>query len=206
MTATCAATPAYAIDPGCYPADVVRNATWLANGPEKQATIIVGERNSDTHNKNFFTSNADGSVGYNIEGDGRVNDGESGKLCIAAKYTNVRVNIEPNRPSWVTAPEGSRNDRYLTVQEKRDQVRVIFGASTVVRGLNKQEYVGPQLLVTKADVPIDGLITGAVITNDRQGNGDGLFAMVNLRTNANFDALVRAQNRVQTASISYGMK
>lgn len=194
-------TPAYAIDPGCYPADVVRNATWLAEGPEKQFSIIVGERANGVGQKNFFTSSADGAIGYNIEGNGKVDDGESNLLCIRAKYQNVRVNTVFSRPSWVVAPAGSPNDHYLKVQAERYRTSIIFGASTVVRGKDGREYAGPQLLVTKSDVPIAGQITGAVITSDAAGEGDPLFAMGNLRTNANFDALAKTQ-RVQTASLA----
>lgn len=198
-------TPALAIDPGCYPADVVRKATWLAEGPEKQFSIIVGERNNGVAQKNFFTSSADGSIGYNIEGNGKTDDGQSDKLCIRAKYTNVRVNTVFSRPSWVQAPAGSANDQYLTVQATKYRASVIFGASTVVRGNDGREYVGPQLLVTKAEVLSAGAITGSALTSDRSGEGDRLFDMANLRTNANFDALVRAQP-VQTASLVASLK
>jgi hypothetical protein len=194
-------TPAHAIDPGCYPADVVRNATWLAEGPEKQFSIIVGERANGVGQKNFFTASADGSIGYNIEGNGKVDDGESGLLCIRAKYQNVRVNTVFSRPSWVAAPAGSPNDRYLNTQAEKLRTSVIFGATTIVRGKDGREYRGPQLLVTKSDVPIAGQITGAAITSDTVGEGYALFAMGNLRTNANFDALANAQ-RVQTASLA----
>lgn len=199
------ATPAYAIDPGCYPADVVRKATWLAEGAEKQFTIIVGERANGVGQKNFFTASADGSVGYNIEGNGKTDDGQSDKLCIAAKYRNVRVNTVFSRPAWVQAPTGSANDHYLTLQETKYRASVIFGASTVVRGKDGQEYAGPQLLVTKADVLSAGAITGAVITSNRNGEGDPLFIIANLRTNANFDALAKAQP-VQTAALVASLK
>lgn len=201
--AAAAASPAYAIDPGCYPADVVRKATWLAEGPEKQFTIIAGERANGVWQMNYFTASADGATGYNIEGNGRADDGQSDLLCIAAKYRNVRVNTASTRPAWVAAPAGSGNDHYLAAQAQMRGVRVIFGAMTVVRGGDGREYAGPQLLVTRADVPTDGIITGAVITNDRSGEGNGLFALAHLRTNANFDALAKAQ-QVQTAALGMG--
>lgn len=201
--AIAAATPAYAIDPGCYPADTVRAATWNATGPEKQFSIIVGDRNTDTRNKNFFTSSADGSVGYNIENNGTGVD--DGKLCIKAKYMDVRVNTQSARPAWANLPKGSENERYITAQEARNQVRIIFGATTVVRR-GAQEYPGPQILVTKADKPVEGMVAGGVITNDRAGGGDGLAVLVNLKTNTNFDALAAVQKPVQTAANSYAVR
>lgn len=193
------ASPALAIDPGCYAADVVRNATWLAEGPAKQFTLIVGTRNT-TDNTNFFTSSADGKVGYNIEKSGAAND--DGRLCVAAKYVDVHVNAQPARPSWINLPAGSPNERYLSGQERKNQVRVIFGATAVVRKADGKEYAGPQLVVTKSDKLIDGMVTGAVLTNNSSGNGFALLDMVNLRTNENFDKLAAVQHPMRTASLA----
>lgn len=204
MAAICAATPAHAIDPGCYPADVVRNATWNAEGPEKQYTVISGDRNTDTHNKNFFTSSADGSVGYNIENSGTGHD--DGKLCVKLKYMDINLNASAQRPSWVKVPAGSRNDIYISGQERDYGVRVIFGATTVIRKADGQEYRGPQLLVTKAGKLVEGMVTGAALTNNRQGDGDNLMYLANLRTNANFDKMAVAGATPKAVNTTLALK
>ncbi len=71
------------------------NAALVAEG---QRTLIIGNRIAFLDgpggrieagkNVNTFTSNADGSVGYNLEGDKPMGE-PSTRVCVGAKFTNI---------------------------------------------------------------------------------------------------------------------
>lgn len=87
----CAATPAMALDAKqCLPMAQM-NAELKAEG---QKVMIIGDREAlqdrIVRYVNIVTSNADGSVGYHLEGD-LPRTQTSTKVCVAAKLTNVRL-------------------------------------------------------------------------------------------------------------------
>jgi hypothetical protein len=98
VAAMAAATPAQALEPKqCLPMAEM-NAALKAEG---QRTMIIGDR-LDIQNPtglvkdasvlryvNTVTSNADGSLGYQLEGD-LPRAKPSTKVCVAAKLTNIR--------------------------------------------------------------------------------------------------------------------
>jgi len=96
-------------------------------------------------------------------------------------------------------------EQYFSGQEARNQIRIIFGATTIVRRGN-QEFEGPKLFVTKADRLVENMIGGGVVSADNQGDGDALAVLTDLKTNANFDALASVQKPVQTASNAYALR
>lgn len=93
------ANPAFALEPGqCLPMAEM-NAALRAEG---QRTMIIGNRSAveerdATGNPTrlaerveTITSNADGSLGYNLAGD-RPREEPSTNVCVRAKLTNVRL-------------------------------------------------------------------------------------------------------------------
>lgn len=89
------------------------NAALRAEG---QRTIIIGDRTTLVDDRtrsggaridrwvNTFTSNADGSLGYNLEGDRPMRE-PSTQVCVRAKLTNIRLY---NRQHADTPPEARR--------------------------------------------------------------------------------------------------
>jgi hypothetical protein len=93
------ANPAFALEPGqCLPMAEM-NAALRAEG---QRTMIIGNRSAVqerdaagnatrvTESVETITSNADGSLGYNLAGD-RPREQASTNVCVRAKLTNVRL-------------------------------------------------------------------------------------------------------------------
>lgn len=99
------ATPAQALDPKQCLSMAEMNAALKAEG---QRTMIIGEREfiysptgkiedaSIPGHVNTVTSNADGSLGYQLEGDGPIS-GVSKEVCVRAKLTNIRM-LDARRP------------------------------------------------------------------------------------------------------------
>jgi hypothetical protein len=167
LLAQVAANDAVALDAGqCGPrADI--EAALRAEG---QFPIVSGYRAIPNRPRNIFTSNMNGT-GYNIEGN-------QTELCVRAKYTDIRLNTNPAvaRPEWAyIAPANSPFNNFLAREEQRINLRVIFGATGLVRGADGVERRAGLLTVT-------------------QGNGDqyvtnqGFFVAAN-RTNGTFAPL-----------------
>lgn len=99
LAAACASSPAHALEPKqCLPIAEM-NAALKADG---QRTLVIGDRlalqdptghGEDMYTNRFadaVTANADGSLGYQIEGD-KPRQQTSTQMCVSAKLTNVRL-------------------------------------------------------------------------------------------------------------------
>lgn len=167
---------------------------------EGQVEIIGGVRAALGLPRNIFTSNRDGSLGYNIEAGAYD---EAGKLCVGAKYTDIRLNSNPGfaRPAWASDGPGSAADLILDKIERKNNDKVIMGATSLVRDANGSERKGAFILVTRGDPPAEVQATSSGSAYVRTANGLGtLIAMGNVEPTANFYAL--AKRPVQTAAVS----
>lgn len=200
LAAVFGAAQADAMELGCRNADIVR-AELQAEG---QFVLVSGERTSDNRPRNIFTSNESGTLGYNVEaGTGRNAD----KLCVAVKYTDVKVNTDPNlsRPSWASFDTNSGHNQWLTSQEERNNARVFLGATALVRQANGSDARGAFFMVTATDrlahTISDNIKSGGAITaTSSQGTSALLAALVNVdRVQPNYDAF--AHRPQQTASL-----
>ena len=189
-------TPAHALDPKqCGTrAEIL---TELKN--EGQVDIIGGNRAALGSPRNIFTSNADGTLGYNIEAGV---DSEAGMLCVGAKYTDIRLNNDPNfaRPTWARAGANSANDRLLDRIEREQNAKVIMGAVPLIRGADGNERRGTFLMVTRGDAVVNG-DTSSGSGYVRSSAGLSTFIIIrNVEPNANFASL--AKRPVQTAALA----
>lgn len=103
--ALCAAQPADALEARQCMSMTEMNAALRAEG---QRTMVIGDREvlnnptgriadaSITRYVNTVTSNTDGSLGYQLEGD-RPRNETSTRVCVAAKLTNIRI-FDASRP------------------------------------------------------------------------------------------------------------
>jgi hypothetical protein len=199
------ATPAMALDAGkCYPAQEVIDATWNAKGSDQQFNIVVGDEVGGKPIKSYLTSNLSGNLGYNIaqlEG--------SDKLCIGKKYTDIKVNTNPDlsRPDWLKVPANSKNGRWMDYQATNYQQKVLFVATDIIRRPSDGvEVLGRDLIVVRSQgVEGGGQFGGSMVTNNpHTGDGDRILSMNNLQHGRNFQALVELQRRVEVAQNQAG--
>ncbi len=199
MAATCAATPALALDTGCAPREVVMKAL----SDEDQAPIISGKRLAIDFPKNIFTANATLTLGYNVEaGKGD----ETGLLCVRAKYTNIRLNSDAklSRPSWASFGSDTDHDKYLSSVEAKANDKVLMGATALIRSEDGTEAPGRFIMVVRGDATTSAGTSvyfknsGASTATSSRGAISTLLTMADIDTTSNFGIL--AKNRVQSAS------
>ena len=145
------ATPAMALETGCQDATAVRTALR----DEGQFVLVNGVRPTPEHPRNIFTSNAEGSLGYNIE------EGSNNVLCVAVRYTDIRVNQNANLaiPTWAFRGQGTAHDRWLADTSARTGETVLLGATVLRRDESGQEVRGAFMMVTRGNI-VGGSTTG----------------------------------------------
>lgn len=176
-------SPAQALDPRqCLPMAEM-NAALRAEG---QRTIIIGDRvalrNDGSRESglrvqgwvNTFTSNADGSLGYNLEGD-RPSGEPSTRVCVASKFTNIRL-FDARRPGIPDAAlRGGAFDDFLRRDERRG-IRPMMQADGVSAGPNGEARRGNS--VTLQGEMAQG--SAMLFVNRPDGRAESLFLMDNV--------------------------
>ena len=188
-TAFTAANDAFALERGCQNADVVRAALR----DEGQFVLVTAMRPIPEQPRNIFTSNATGTVGYNIEqGTGDT----TGQLCVGIKYTDIQVNTNPDlsTPSWALMGANTPHDQWLESMSVRKNAQVLMGARVLrtERDANGNEMRGGFMMVTRGDVEQGtvGLNNSGIVSltlSSGQMNRDLLLANIE-RQQPNYDA------------------
>lgn len=175
--------PAFALEPRqCLPMAEMNEALRA----EGQRTIIIGDRAAMANDAsrtsgiridrwvNTFTSNDDGSLGYNLEGD-RPSGEPSTRACVRAKLTRIRL-YDARRPG---TPEGAQRggafDIMLREQEARG-IRPMLQADSISTGPAGEIRQGH-------GVTLQGSVTrqsGMLFVNQPGGNAQSLFMMQNV--------------------------
>lgn len=137
-----AANDAMALEAGqCGTTAEIQNALRA----EGQMPIVTGFRSIPSRPRNVFTANENLSLGYNIEGD-------ANQLCVGTKYTDIKLNNDTNfaRPTWAyIAPDNSPFNTFIEREEQRVDLRIIFGATALVKDKDGIERKGALLTVSK---------------------------------------------------------
>lgn len=152
-SALACATPAMADIPlGCQDANAVRaalNDPTQPGGP--QYVLVTGEATNDQRSRNIFTSNENGTLGYNVEqGSGNT----TGQLCVIRKYTDVRVNVNLNSttpPTWARFGEGTQNDRYFDAAIRGSDARILLGARALIPQADGTDLRGAFMIVSRGN-------------------------------------------------------
>ena len=200
LGAMTSANDAMALERGCQDANVVR-AGMAAEG---QFVLVNAVRPIPSEPRNVFTSNANGTVGYNIEqGTGDA----VGKLCVRIKYTDIKVNSDPNlaTPSWALFGANTTHDQWLRQTQERVDNRVLMGA-TVLRDVNGQDVRGGFMMVTRGTVERDVTLNngGAVSLTINNGEIRPTLVLGNVeKVQPNYD--LYASRTTQVASNSRPM-
>lgn len=188
----CAAQPALALETGCQDATVVRTALR----DEGQFVLVNGVRPIPEHPRNIFTSNADGSLGYNIE------EGANNVLCVAVKYTDVHVNRNPDlsTPSWARRGDGTAHDAWLAETMPRNNGTVLLGATVLRRDESGNEVRGAFMMVTRGNGrggDSDFTSSGAVTVTLASGEIRPTLVLGNVeKVQPNYDRFAQQPTRV----------
>lgn len=162
-----AASPAFALEAKQCLSMADMNAALKAEG---QRTMIIGDRvyvDSPTDDimdarfnrfLNTVSSNADGSLGYQLEGN-KPRAQTSDKVCVAAKLTNVKL-FDARKPGLNQAAllGGAFNESIIKSEQNGTRPMVV--ADSVHRDASGVERIGlPVVLLGNMEVKVGALIT-----------------------------------------------
>lgn len=150
---------AQSLPTGCHNADYVR--TTLQQ--EGQVELVRAVAPIPERPRNIFTSNANGSFGYNIE---QGTGSQTGKLCVGARYTDIQVNNDINGPTpgWALIGQNTAHNNWLENQRTRTDERVLLGARVLRTDENGREVRGGFMMVTRGSTTSAGIFNGGAIT------------------------------------------
>ena len=197
LGAMTAANDAMALDRGCQNADVVRQALR----DEGQFVLVTAVSPIPEQPKNIFTSNANGTLGYNIEqGTGEA----TGKLCVGIKYTDIKVNTDPSlsTPSWALFGANTTHDQWINQTNITINNKILMGA-TVLRNVNGLDTRGGFMMVAqgRAEQGIGINNIGAVTLTINNGEIHPTLALANVdKVQPNYDTF--ANRNAQLASLT----
>lgn len=160
-------SPAMALDNKQCLSMAEMNAALKAEG---QRTMIIGDRvyiDNPTGDildvklpkfVNTVTSNADGSLGYQLEGD-KPRAQTSDKVCVAAKLTNVRL-FDASKPGVNSAALLGGAFNNVIVRGDALGTRPMVVADSVHRDANGDDRVGlPVVIVGNMELKSGGMIS-----------------------------------------------
>jgi hypothetical protein len=147
---------------GCHPKAQVAQALQAAG----QVPIITAYRGIPSRPKNYFSTNANLSAGFQFEET-------KTELCIRAEYRNLHLNNDPNVaiPTWAPL-RGAASDsfnQFLIKQRDERGARVIFGAVAV----DDQNRPASRIVVTMGRGDEYTINRGATVA----GYSDGEYAL-----------------------------
>ena len=186
-------TPAQALEAKQCLSMTEMNSALKAEG---QRTMIIGDRvfiESPTGNimdarlpkfLNTVTSNADGSLGYQLEGD-KPRAQTSDKVCVRAKLTNVRF-FDARRPGLNRAALLGGEFNQSIINSEPNGTRPMVVADSVYRDDKGVDRAGlPMVLLGNMEVK-----AGVVITRQPDGTTLKMFRMTNTEyTQAGLDRI-----------------
>ena len=172
---------------------------------EGQVVLFQAYRSIPSRPKNTFTTNADMTLGYNLERGTGIGESDANRVCIRAKYTNIRLNNDANVsiPTWAQiAPESSSYNQFLRSEETRANARVIFSAVALTKNANGIDMPTSRITVTqgRGDQFVEN--RGTLLA----GYSDGVYAIAadfeDITPSSNFGKLAEVQNNGTGATIT----
>ena len=167
LASACLSSPAIALDnKQCLPMAEM-NAALRAEG---QRTMIIGDRvyiDNPTGDildvriprfVNTVTSNADGSLGYQLEGD-KPRAQTSDKVCVGAKLTNVRL-FDASKPGVNQAALLGGKFNEAIINAEKGGLRPMVIADSVHRDTNGDDRVGlPVVILGNMELKAGGMVS-----------------------------------------------
>ena len=189
-TALTAANDAMALDRGCQNADTVRAGLQT----EGQYVVVSGIRPIPEQPKNIFTTNKEGTLGYNVEqGTGDA----TGKLCVGIKYTDIKLNADSNlaTPSWALMGANTAHNQWISETSRTVENKILMGA-TILRDVNGEDVKGAFMMVTRGNTSTSFSSSGSITVSTNSGNINPAILLANVeKVQPNYDAYVQAPNR-----------
>ena len=193
VTALTAANDAMALDRGCQNADTVR----VGLQTEGQYVVVSAIRPIPEQPKNIFTTNKEGTLGYNVEqGTGDA----TGKLCVGIKYTDIKLNADSNlaTPSWALMGANTAHNQWISETSRTVDNKILMGA-TVLRDVNGEDVKGAFMMVARGNAEQGLTINniGAITVTTNSGNITPTIALVNVeKVQPNYDAFVQRNTQL----------
>lgn len=158
-----------------------------------QQPVIIGNRTGGNWNVNMFTSDIEGKIGYNIDGNQRFGSAErSTTLCVKTKYRSIVINdvTQPEIPKWAlvgsdpkiagpaakAAGGGSDVNDDSVRKGYANGGRIAMGAIALVTDKKGREHDGPLMLIDYN--PDDPKKLGGMSVTDSRGVRQILVVMV----------------------------
>lgn len=165
---------------------------------EGQVPLIVAYRSVPTRPKNYFSTNADLSLGYQFEE-------QNGQMCIAAKYRDIRLNNDSNVvfPAWAgIAPNSSAFNNFINTEYNRAGARVIFAAIALGADANGVERPVSKLVVTMGNGDQFVANRGTTVAGYNNGGYGIAMNLEDIVPQANFGRLASIQNTPPTTVLA----
>lgn len=173
---------AYALEPKqCLPMAEM-NAALKAEG---QRTLIIGNRAAGRNSSasvsgvkikkwvNTFTSNADGTLGYNLEGDKPAGQ-PSETVCVRGKFINVKLYDARKHGTPEAARRGGEFDTYLSDNETKG-TRPMLQADAIATAPDGTVTLGNGITLM-GNTKVKG---GYLIVNYSDGEAAEILVMMN---------------------------
>lgn len=185
-----AANDAMALDRGCQDANAVRAALQT----EGQYVVISAIRPIPEQPKKIFTTNKEGTLGYEVEqGTGNA----TGKLCVVVKYTDIKLNADNNlaTPSWALMGANTAHNQWISETTRTVENKILMGA-TVLREVNGEDMKGAFMMVTRGNTSTSFSSSGSITVTTNSGNINPAILLANVeKVQPNYDAFIQAPNR-----------
>lgn len=167
---------------GCHPKAQVAQALQAAG----QVPIITAYRGIPSRPKNYFSTNANLSAGFQFEET-------QTELCIAIRYKDIRLNSDSNIaiPSWAPL-RGAASDsfnQFLTRQRDERGARVFFGAVAV----DAQGKSASRIVVTMGRGDEFAINRGTTAAGYADGEFNVPLALEDITLGRNFSTLASSE-------------
>ena len=165
---------------------------------EGQVPLILAYRSVPTRPLNYFSTNADLSLGYQFEE-------QNGQMCIRAKYRDIRLNNDANItfPTWAgIAPSNSSFNNFINTEYNRAGARVIFAAIALGTDSNGVERPASKLVVTMGHGDEYVASRGTAVAGYNNGEYGIAMNLEDIAPQANFDRLASVQNGQQNTLLA----
>lgn len=159
---------------------------------EGQGVLFQAYRSVPTRPKNTFTSNANLTLGYNLE---RGVDEQSNTVCVRARYTQIQLNNSTNLllPTWAQIlPENAPYNQFLRNEQTRANAGVIFSAIALSKNANGIDVPASRITVTEGRGDQFVANRGTLLA----GYSNGEYAIA-----ANFEDITKTSNFTQMAAL-----
>lgn len=201
LGAMTAANDASALELGCGTVAEITEALRA----EGQVVLFQAYRSIPSRPKNTFTSNANMTLGYNLERGTGIGDSDANRVCVSAKYTNIKLNNDTHVsiPTWAKiSPENSQYNQALQREYTNINARVIFSAVALGKNTNGVEVPTSRITVTQGNGDQYVANRGGLFAGYSNGGYAVAADFEDITQSSNFSQLAELQNNGTTGTVT----